>query len=113
MSEDFALAEKYGRITEDNIRRRGEEFDDIGEHLAQELYSDRTHFIYELLQNAEDALARRKLQDPRSSFPANVDFHLFADRLELRHYGQPFDDGDIGSISDVFKSTKTEDLSMI
>jgi hypothetical protein len=113
MSEDLALAEKYTRITKDNIRRRGEEFDDIGEHLAQELYSDRTHFIYELLQNAEDALARRRIEAPKSAFPTNVDFHLFPDRLELRHYGQPFDDGDIGSISDVFKSTKTEDLSMI
>jgi hypothetical protein len=113
MTEDLTLAEKYSRITQDNIRRRGEEFDDIGQHLAEELYSDRTHFIYELLQNAEDALARRKLDEPVSRFPTNVDFHLFHDRLELRHYGQPFDDQDIRSISDVFKSTKTEDLSMI
>lgn len=39
----------YQRITQDNIRRRGEESDDIGELLSRELYSGRTHFIYELL----------------------------------------------------------------
>ena len=112
MTDELELAEKYRRITQDNIRRRGEEFDDIGQHLAQELYSDRTHFIYELLQNAEDALARRKAQNPALSFPSLVDFRLFPDRLELRHFGQLFDDDDIRSISDVFKSTKADDPSM-
>lgn len=113
MTNELELVEKYRRITQDNIRRRGEEFDDIGQHLAQELYSDQTHFIYELLQNAEDALARRKAQNPARSFPSLVDFRLFPDRLELRHFGQSFDDDDIRSISDVFKSTKAEDPSMI
>ncbi|PIY37909.1 MAG: hypothetical protein COZ05_21660 [Armatimonadetes bacterium CG_4_10_14_3_um_filter_59_10] len=49
----------YAAITRDNIRRRGEEFDDIGEFLSKQFYSDKAHFVYELLQNAEDALARR------------------------------------------------------
>ena len=35
----------YEAITGDNIRRRGEEFDDIGNFLAEKLYGDRAHFI--------------------------------------------------------------------
>jgi hypothetical protein len=113
MHNDKQLAEKYKRITDSNLHRRGHEFDDIGAHLANELYSDRTHFIYELLQNAEDALARRSKSEPCGTFPRNVDFHLFPDRLEIRHFGQPFDDQDIASISDVFKSTKVDNPAQI
>ena len=46
MHNDEQLAAKYTQITDDNLYRRGNEFDDIGAHLANELYSDRTHFIY-------------------------------------------------------------------
>jgi hypothetical protein len=46
---DCTMPSDYQRITQDNIRRRGEESDDIGELLSRELYSGRTHFIYELL----------------------------------------------------------------
>jgi len=109
MHNDEPLAAKYKQITDDNLHRRGHEFDDIGAHLANELYSDRTHFIYELLQNAEDALARRSASQPGSIFSHSVDFRLFPDCLEMRHFGQPFDDRDIASISDVFKSTKKAD----
>lgn len=49
----------------------------IGGILAR-LYSDRSHFIYEILQNAEDASAKR------------VSFHLFDDRLEICHNGRDF-----------------------
>ena len=49
----------YDAIRRDNVHRRGEEFDDIGRLVAEQLYADRTHFVYELLQNAEDALQRR------------------------------------------------------
>lgn len=113
MSEDQALSEKYQSITDANIKRRGEEFDDIGEHLAKEMYSERTHFIYELLQNAEDALARRFALNPASTVPRRIRFSLFPDRLEVRHFGQPFNDNDIASISDVFKSTKTGCVGLI
>ena len=113
MTEQQELTDKYSRITEENIHRRGHEFDDIGDHLAKELYSERTHFIYELLQNAEDALARRLTLAPDNALPRHVTFSLFSDRLEVRHFGQPFNDKDVGSISDVFRSTKTTDLNMI
>ena len=103
----------YQRITQDNIRRRGEEFDDIGELLSRELYRDRTHFVYELLQNAEDALLRRAKAVPQSDLPRTVAFHLHRDRLEVRHYGQAFDEQDVRGLSDVLKGTKHNELDQI
>jgi len=103
----------YEQICKDNIRRRGEEFDDIGRLISEQLYSDRTHFIYELLQNAEDALGRRKRNNPESELPTNVKFLLYKDRLEFRHFGENFNTNDVKGISDVLKGTKSEDKTQI
>ena len=35
----------YAAITRENIRRRGEDFEDIGNFLAEKLYGDRSHFL--------------------------------------------------------------------
>jgi hypothetical protein len=103
----------YELITRDNIRRRGEEFDDIGRFIAVKLFSDRTHFVYELLQNAEDALERRFAKFPNSKFPCSVKFFLYDDRLEFRHYGLPFTEDDVRGISDILKSTKSGEINQI
>jgi hypothetical protein len=107
------MASDYERITQDNVRRRGEEFDDIGEFIAEQLYSDRTHFIYELIQNCEDAIQRRLAAAGDSPFPRNITFNLFRDRLEVRHFGKPFDEADVRGISDVLKGTKRNDPTQI
>lgn len=107
------MISNYNEICRDNIQRRGEEFDDIGRLISEQLYSDRSHFVYELLQNAEDALERRLKQNPNDSFPRKVQFRLFQDRLELRHFGVPFNEEDVKGISDVLKGTKKEDFSQI
>ena len=103
----------YKKIREDNVRRRGEEFDDIGRFISERLYSDRSHFIYELLQNAEDALKRRFKKYPDNTSNCHVQFKLFHDRLEFRHFGKFFDEPDVAGISDVLRGTKTEDLGQI
>lgn len=107
------MTSNYQAIREDNIRRRGEDFDDIGRLISAQLYSDQTHFIFELLQNAEDALARRYKQSSNSTFPNRVTFHLFKERLEVRHFGQPFNEDDVRGISDVLKGTKKHDDAQI
>jgi hypothetical protein len=104
----------YEHISKDNIRRRGEDFDDIGHFLAEQLYTDRLHFIYELLQNAEDALGRRFNNNSLSNEEIrSVKFNLFRDRLEFRHNGQPFNTEDVKGISDILKGTKSSDLNQI
>ena len=103
----------YEAIRKDNVRRRGEDFEDIGNFLAEKLYGDRSHFIFELLQNAEDALSRRREKEPDGDFPGDVTFRLFSDHLEVSHYGQPFDEADVCGICDVLRGTKSERLDQI
>ena len=57
-------------------------------------YSDSNHFIYELLQNAEDARAKR------------VAFAFYADRLAFYHDGKPFDRADVVGVSSMLEGTK-------
>jgi len=107
------MASDYKKIAEDNIKRRGTDFDDIGRFLAEEQYSDKTHFIYELLQNAEDALYRRCKENPSEKFDKKVVFKLFSDRLEFRHFGALFNEDDVKGITDVLKGSKKDDLHQI
>jgi len=102
----------YERIAADNVRRRGEEFDDIGQLISERLYPDRAHFLYELLQNAEDALARRH-RLTAVSVRHDVTFRLFEDRLEFRHFGDLFTEADVRAISDVLVGTKVGDSEQV
>ena len=89
----------YDRIRAENITRYGT--DTAVLDLLGQLYSDRTHFIFELIQNAEDAGATR------------LSFELSADRLVVRHDGRPFTEADVRGICGVAKSTKSGDLTAI
>jgi hypothetical protein len=111
--EEAPMPTDYDKIRKDNIRRRGEEFDDIGHLISEQLYSDRSHFVYELLQNAEDALERRFSINSKDIVPRTVQFRLYHDRLEFRHFGVPFNEEDVKGISDVLKGTKREDVVQI
>ena len=93
------MASNYDHIRQENIRKYGEET----RHLAflGRLYSDRTHFVYELLQNAEDAEATQVL------------ISLHEDRLEFLHNGMNFNEADVRGICGVGEGTKPEDLTKI
>ena len=87
----------YEKIRAENIARYG--WDTAVLDLLGHLYSERTHFIYELIQNAEDAGATR------------IDFDVHDDRVEVRHDGRPFTEADVRGVCGVAKSTK--DLTSI
>ena len=70
--------------------------------FIQSFYADRTHFIFELLQNAEDAIS----QNHRQKKPGTVHFELTDDALSFSHYGKPFDENDVRSICYLGSSTK-------
>jgi hypothetical protein len=93
------VSSNYDEIRADNIREYGEGT----RHLAflSRLYSDRTHFVFELLQNAEDARATK------------VSFSLFADHLEVRHDGRYFNEMDVRGVCGVDEGTKGDDLTKI
>jgi hypothetical protein len=99
-----AVASNYEGICEENRRRYGTEGGQKSGGLAAGLYDDRTHFIFELLQNAEDALGRRgDWHGPRK-----VAFALTPTSLALSHFGRPFDEADVRSVCDIAESTKNE-----
>jgi len=96
------MASDYARIREENEKRYGTDIGRIGPMLLSERYADRTHFIFELLQNAEDALARRA----GSCGSRAVKFHLANGVLRVSHYGKPFDEDDVRAICGIALSTK-------
>lgn len=79
---------------------RDEEYSGI-RHIVEELYPDSAHFIFELLQNAEDVGA------------TEVDFKLYADGLSFEHNGRPFSEADILGITNIGKGTKSNDVDTI
>jgi len=89
----------YDQIRQDNILEYGQGT----RHLSflGRLYTDRTHFVFELLQNAEDAGATRIL------------FALFDDRLVVAHDGRLFNERDVKGVCGVGEGTKAEDLTQI
>jgi hypothetical protein len=83
----------YEKIRDENIARYG--WDTAVLDLLGQLYSERTHFLFELIQNAEDAGA------------TEVAFDLFEDRLELRHDGRPFTEADVRGVCGVGQGRKS------
>lgn len=92
------LAEKrnnWVQSTKDN------NFENGINNLLTELYPENAHFIYELLQNAEDAQA------------SNVVFELSNNKLVFRHNGRPFEEKDIDGITSIGQGTKANDINKI
>jgi hypothetical protein len=89
----------YQKIRDENIARYG--WDTAVLDLLGQLYSERTHFLFELIQNAEDAGA------------TELAFELFDDRLEVRHDGRPFTEADVRGVCGVGQSGKSGDLTQI
>lgn len=69
--------------------------------LLGDFYPNNAHFLYELLQNAEDAGA------------THAYFELFPDRLILKHNGRDFTEKDVQGITGIGKSTKKDDHKAI
>ena len=89
----------YEQIRKDNIFEYGNATHHL--ELLSAHYTNRTHFVFELLQNAEDAKASRIL------------FTLFDDRLEVTHDGRIFNEQDVKGICGVGEGTKADDLTQI
>ena len=66
-----------------------------------QLYTDKSHFVYELLQNAEDAEA------------TSIRFIQYPDRLEVLHDGKPFTSANLQGLCDIGKSDKADNLNQI
>lgn len=93
------LSEKRKKWVEAN---RENNFEDGIKRLLTDLYPDNAHFIYELLQNAEDANA------------TEVRFILKENSVEFEHNGSRlFSFKDVDSITSIGVSTKRDDATSI
>ena len=102
------MPSSYTAIKADNELRYGTDIGRIGPMLLANRYDDRIHFVYELLQNVEDALKRRTdWQGSRA-----VVFRLTSTELRVSHCGVPFTEQDVKGICGIGESTK-EDLTAI
>ncbi len=96
------MPSEYRAIKKENIGSYGTRVGDYGKIFFEDIYSEKNHFIFELLQNAEDALARR--QGPEAS--GVVRFDLRKDCLLVSHFGAPFTEEDVRGICAIAESTK-------
>lgn len=85
----------YKRISDSNRVKYGTEAEKILKIIINQ-YSDRTHFIYEILQNAEDAGAK------------HIRFHLEKNQLLIFHNGRPFNEADIDGVCGIASGTKED-----
>lgn len=86
----------YDAIRDEILQDRDAMVYRVGAFLSG-MYSDQTHFIFELLQNAEDVKATQ------------VVFRLYGDRLEFEHNGRDFNENDIKAICKLVFGTKADD----
>lgn len=100
----------YNALRRDNERRYGTDINRVGKLLLADRYGERTHFIYELLQNAEDALRRRT----GWTGSRTVSFDLNEKRLRVSHFGVPFDEDDVRAVCGIGENDgKRNDLTAI
>jgi len=89
------------RMRSDLVRAMKENDHGLGDILSQ-IYDDRGHFIYELLQNAEDKLA------------TDVDLTISETGVEIEHNGTlEFTLKDIAAITNIGRSNKKEKFQTI
>lgn len=87
------MARDYDAICKYNEEQLGKDRKSRMSQVA--MYADTAHFVYELLQNADDAGA------------TEIAFRLNSDSLVVEHNGKPFDEPDVMAIS-YFGKGKTE-----
>ena len=92
----------YEAIRADNEQQYGTAIGRFGPMLLANRYDDRNHFIFELLQNAEDALAKHGGWEGKRE----VEFSLSPDSLSVTHFGKPFDEDDVRGVCGIGESTK-------
>lgn len=71
------------------------------ERITGDLYTERERFIFELLQNADDA--------PNEDGNVDTTMHLLSEHLLFLHNGCPFSEKDVESIASIGDSTKKKD----
>ena len=89
------MPSNYERITQHNEARLGT--DTASRKTQVSMYADPTHFVYEILQNADDHGA------------TEIRFSLSEDQIVIEHNGEPFTEDNVEAITYFGKGTSRED----
>lgn len=95
MASDYAAIREANRAEYGNVGRWGRD-------VLVNRYDSSAHFIFEILQNAEDALKRRNSWNGSRE----VLFELNPTSLRIVHYGNPFTLTDVKGVCGVGETTK-------
>lgn len=97
MTDDRLAAAKaiVAEIAATKLRQRSEDLSAALTIISQRIYGEETHFLLELIQNAEDAGA------------SEIAFVVRRDGIVASNDGRPFDAADVWAIASVGKSTKS------
>ena len=88
------MPSNYQAITKHNEKQLGQDTASRKDQIAK--YSDSTHFIYEILQNADDYGAKE------------VFFKLLETELWIEHDGEPFTEENVKAITYFGQSTSKD-----
>lgn len=75
--------------------RLGKDFKNVIDKITTQIFTEKSHFIMEITQNAEDAIGQRHINDGK------IIFYLSSERIKIEHNGLPFDNKDVDSICGV------------
>jgi len=95
MASDYAAIREANKAEYGNVGRWGRD-------VLVNRYDTSAHFVFELLQNAEDALKRRHAWNGSRE----VRFELTPTSLRITHYGNPFTLEDVKGVCGVGETTK-------
>jgi HSP90 family molecular chaperone len=73
--------------------------------IASDIYTENERFVFELLQNADDA--------PSSTGTVDIKFTFLKNHLVVSHTGKPFSKDEVKALSSVGESTKASNQEKI
>lgn len=100
MSENETLEKIRKEIEESMKTRLGKDFNNVLDKVTTQLFTEKSHFIMEITQNAEDEIRKRGNED------GTIKFYISTERIKIEHNGKSFDDMDVNSICGVRSNKK-------
>ena len=104
--EEFGIGEELGEKEAILLQRNNERLCRSLDRLSKELYAKDTHFVLELIQNADDNTYSEDMMHDGSEEKPSVAFIVDKDSVVILNNECGFEDVNIKAICDVGKSTK-------
>ena len=104
MNKKDIIEELFRMLSEYNNPAQAKMASNLLDTVSSDIYSESQRFIFELIQNADDAT---------QADDNEVHFDFYKDSLIVSHNGQPFSEEDINALTSAGLSTKKADTTKI